>query len=902
MASNHGERPPLPPIDFVGLARALLERAHVLVPEWLPAGFEQGGRWYVGDLDGAPGKSCNVDLRTGTWVDNQTDEKGGDLIGLYAAIHGLNNGKAAVELMDMLGWERARLDPPAAPRPSAAPPPLGSADAGTTAEPPATPAPLARRTSPWRAITPVPRHAPKPDFAYRYHDKVTGTWMETRPVKTWAYEIDGELQGYVARFERISSKTGEVVKDTLPYTWCVDESDGRGTQKWHWRTWEKPRPLFLPVGLLSDGGALPVVVVEGEKCAQAGHQLLGHEFDFVTWPGGCKTWQLARWSMLMGRTVYLWPDCDAARERLNKAERDAGVDPDTMPLLPEAKQAGMKAMVGIGERLMLDEGCTVYLCKIPAPGAKPSGWDIADAIEEGWTPDQVRNFIRSATPLVPPAPESRAAAGLPGGLEEADRQARSRAAAGQEQAEARDPVWRDHLLYSDKGAIKAARENVVCALDGWPERDVPGVPEVAGLIAFNEFSNTVIKTRPSPWGTDAGVWEEADELLMGEWLVREHRLPSMPRGTLEEAVLMVAHRHSVHPIRDRIEGLRGQWDGEKRLKGWLARVCLVDQDPQLADPLLVRYLARAGTWFLMAMCARVMSRKMAGARVTVGPGVKFDYMLILEGPQGWGKSTVAATLGGEHFADTGLNLGEKDSYQNIQGIWIYEWGELENLSKQEVGKVKLFVSSPKDRFRATFDKRPRDYPRQVVFVGTTNEANYLTDLTGNRRFWPVRVTRPPDNEWLGENLDQLLAEAVAYVDAGERFWPNRDEQRDLFDPQQRARTVESSLEAAIRMYLYDPDQKVPHLGVNGSMESQISLTDLLTRVGYAIDKQTDVVVKKAGAVMHALGWTVRRTSLPGRPRVYVRPAGEESPLARASGGSRGPTQGHDDDDGNDIPF
>jgi predicted P-loop ATPase len=305
------------------------------------------------------------------------------------------------------------------------------------------------------------------------------------------------------------------------------------------------------------------------------------------------------------------------------------------------------------------------------------------------------------------------------------------------------------------------------------------------------------------------------------------------------------------------------------------------------------------------MVCRVLPLVKVGALTVRGPGTKFDYMLIFEGPQGWGKSTLAAVLGGDYFADTGLMIGDKDSYQNIQGVRVYEWGELENMSKQEVSKVKLFVSSPKDRFRASFDKRPRDYPRQVVFVGTTNESHYLTDTTGNRRFWPVRVTQPPDAAWLAAELPQLVSEALHFLDAGERFWPTREEQRELFDPQQQQRTVESSIESSIRHYLYDEDQKVPHGAQNGSLRNEIALGELLAAIGYSIDKQTDVVSKKAGAVMHMLGWEVRRTSLPGRPRVYRRPQASQA-IASASGSdgsSTGPAQGLDQHEGHDeCPF
>lgn len=900
------------PIDFAGLADALLQRAHVLVPQWLPGGTQRGNEWVCADLTGGEGKSCSVNLNTGRWADFSSDESGGDLVSLYAAIHNLNQGQAAVRLMRDLGWERAALALSGRVRGGAAasssvakqevgdgrpePPPADDDGPDGRAQPSTQVGgggpPAGRRRSLWRAVVPVPAHAPPADFKH---------WHYTEVQASWEYRFEGQLYGHVVRFA-----TSDGGKEILPHTWCVDESDGRGTMRWHWKQWDVPRPLYVPATLLSGTPAdVPVVLVEGEKCALAGHELLGHEFDFVSWPGGANAWAKAGWGWLLGRTVYLWPDCDAKREKLSRAEREAGADPAAKPLIAAHRQPGMRAMVSIGSLLVAEQACTVFMCPMPAPGAVADGWDLADAIAGGWGPEEVRAFIRGAHAFVPPDDAARARAASDGistpGL----------APAGDGEGGGGDPGpdqrWRAALLLTDKGATKAVRENVVLALDGWPERGLPGVAEAAGLVAFNEFTNCVEKTRPTPWGTDAGVWLESDELLMGEWLVREHWLPSMARATLEEAVLMVAQRHAFHPERERVLALRGRWDGAGRLRTWLRRVLLVDDEYADSDA-LQRYLALVGTWFLMAMVCRVMPVERDGARTVRGPGTKFDFMLILESPQGWGKSTLASVLGGDYFADTGLMIGDKDSYQNIQGVRVYEWGELENLTRQEVTKVKLFISSPKDRFRASFDKRPRDYPRQVVFVGTTNERNYLTDVTGNRRFWPVQLTRQPDIDWLRENLDQLFAEALHRLDAGERFWPTREEQHELFDPQQRSRTVESSLEAEVRRVLYDEDQQVPHGQPNLALVREIGMTTLLTRVGYTVDKQTDVVVKKVGALLHSMGWKVRRLSSAGRPRVYVRPQKDDAPTVReapeagASDSSTDPAAGGEEEPADDCPF
>ena len=895
------------PIDFGALASALLDRARTLVPMWLPGGEIRGHEYVCADLSGGKGRSFSVKLegeRAGSWADFSGDDKGGDLISLYAAVRGLNNGQAAHELMRDLGMAKSTSSAPSqasAPRaaasdrpepPWADEPPAGEGGGGGSGdEPPAAVGKGSRRDRKWRPIVPVPASAPACDF---YH------WHYKNPEATWAYEFEGELYGYVARF-----RTSEGGKEVVPYTWCVDESDGRGTMRWHAMQFPEPRPLYVPATLLSGSPRdVPVVLVEGEKCALAGHMLLGGEFDFVSWPGGGNAWAKANWGWLLGRTVYLWPDCDAKRRKLSREERENNVDPTSKEMFPEAMQPGMKAMVNIGSLLVADQACTVLMCPVPKPGAVGDGWDIADAIASGWDAEAVRAFIRGARAFVPPDDAARAKARTTEGISTALK-------AGAGSGEGDEPVdpnerWRGSLITSAKGAILAVRENIVMALDGWPAKGIPGIAEAAGLIAFNEFTNNVEKTRATPWGTPAGIWLESDELQMGQWLVREHWLPSMSRATLEEAVLIVAQQHSFHPVRERMEALRGKWDGTHRLKTWVRRCCLEEDEYDHRDP-LQRYLARVGKWFLMGMVARVLPTVKDGARVVRGPGTKFDTMLIFEGPQSWGKSSLAAVLGGEHFADTGLMIGDKDSYQNIQGVLVYEWGELENLTRQEVTKVKLFVSSPKDRFRASFDKRPRDYPRQVVFVGTTNESTYLTDLTGNRRFWPVRITRPPDLEWLRENLDQLISEALSCLDAGDRFWPTREEQRELFDPQQKARTIESSLESAIRLFLYDDEQVVPLGRRNGALINEIGMQELLDRIGYTIDKQTDVVVKKASALLHSLGWEVgkrgKKDEHGKRPRLYVRPKDPPDDAASASNSSTRPPQG-DDTEGpaDDCPF
>lgn len=849
----------MPPVDFVALAAALLDRAHLLLPQWLPGGRQQGHEWVCGSLAGEEGSSCSVNMKTGHWAEFAGDEKGKDLVSLYAAINNLNQGQAARELMEQLGWQRGS----AVPR-----------------KPAPAPEPAAARRSVWRAVVPVPSHAPPCGFRWGYKDRNTGEWHDLHAVRSWAYVFEGQLYGHVARFERLNSR-GEVEKETIPFTWCEDTGDARGTQKWHPKTWEAPRPLYVPAGVLRDPATVPVVLVEGEKCAAAGHELLGEEFDFVTWPGGTKSWQLASWGWLMGRTVFMWPDADAKRQRLSAAEREAGVDPATKPLLPLARQPGYAAMAGIGTLLMAEHGCTVHVVPLAEPGKRPDGWDIADAIEQGWDAARVRDYIRSAHVFVPVDESARAKAAPARATDGLSTPSDAGAGTGAEHA------WRAKLLTSGNGATAKVRENIVLALDGMPDLGLPGVPEAAGVIGFNELTNDVVKLKPAPWGTPEGAWAEVDDLLMGEWLVRKHWLPSVPRGTLEEAVRMVAYRHRFHPVRAWLQGL--QWDGVPRLATWVRRVCLEEDEFDDADP-LQEYLSRVGAWFVQAMCARVMT-----------PGVKFDYMLILEGAQGMRKSTLLRTLAGDFFADTGLVLGDKDSYQQLQGVWLYEVPELDAFSKADVMKIKAYVASQEDYFRASFDRRAAKYPRQLVFAGTTNEDHYLTDPTGNRRFWPVRVTRLIDIDWVQANREQLFAEGMARLQAGKRMYPTPEEELRLFVPQQQARAVENAIESAICRYLY-PSEGATGPNSDGELVNEISLVGLLGKIGIGIEKLGPgrFHEKQAAAALRRLGWKEGRSSAPGRPRVYRRPGKEP-------GGSgafdNGRTRGHMDERADsDCPF
>jgi Virulence-associated protein E-like domain len=217
-------------------------------------------------------------------------------------------------------------------------------------------------------------------------------------------------------------------------------------------------------------------------------------------------------------------------------------------------------------------------------------------------------------------------------------------------------------------------------------------------------------------------------------------------GFILDALRLRCLDHIFDPVRDYLDEL--VWDGVKRLDSWLVRYCKAE-DTSLN---------------------RAIGRKMlvAGVRRVREPGCKFDYIVVLEGAQGVGKSTLLKLLAGEdNFSDNEiLGLYKREQQEAIQGVWIYEVAELEGLVKSEVTKVKLFASKTVDSARPAYGRSRVDRPRRCIFVATTNEDTYLRDTTGNRRFWPVRVGTI-DLVAVKRDRDQLWAEAAAAEASGE---------------------------------------------------------------------------------------------------------------------------------------
>jgi putative DNA primase/helicase len=788
-------------IDFKGLAAAALGGAERLLASWLPEGRRDGHEWKALNpmrADHSAG-SFSINLVTGAWGDFATDDKGGDLVSLCAYLfHAGNQIDAAYDVAEQVGVTLPPRKSKAAKRSSS---PVKKQEAAEL------PTPKKPRT-PWVPILPAPDSATRVPVAHIKRGK---------PEQTWCYrDAEGRVLGYVWRF--VTSDGG---KEILPMNWCRNVETGK--EDWRGVSFPDPRPLYGLDRLAAKPDAT-VLIVEGEKCADAGHAALP-ELVVMSWPGGGKAVDKADWSPLAGRKVVIWPDCDAQRDKIKQE------------LLPEEKQPGMKAARRIAEIVHALE-CPLWLVRIPPPGAVVSGWDIADACAEMPEPGAVAELMRARLERFHPAdtapdPAESIYTGDSAGAE-VDPQA--------------EHDWKSRLLYTKQGELNVCVMNVhdiLMHMQPWQ-----------GVIAFDEFAQRTVKLKPPPYyGGAVGEWEGTDDTRTAMWLSRSWRFAASS-GIVAEAIETLAKTNIIHPVRDWLRS-RPAWDGTSRVEMWLIDYCGVKDTP---------YVRRLSRYFLIGMIARVMQ-----------PGVKFDYCLVLEGEQGKRKSMVVRVLGGEWHGDTDLDLHNKDSMSALRGKWVYEFSEMGAVTRAEATKQKSFLSRQFDEFRPVYGRREICLARQVVFVGTTNEWEWNKDPTGGRRFWPVDCAGEINIEGLQDAREQLFAEALTLYDAGEQFWPTPDEQKELFNPEQLRRELQESLIDALHDWVWS---QVAVFSVADAVMEGLNLKadkltrDLQTRVGIALRKLgCERVEKRNGMIRYGYKPPTRKEATSMSPIHPVAPTG-----------------------------
>ena len=276
-------------------------------------------------------------------------------------------------------------------------------------------------------------------------------------------------------------------------------------------------------------------------------------------------------------------------------------------------------------------------------------------------------------------------------------------------------------------------------------------PNLKGKFVFEEFSNRILCLGALPWNDSPEVrdWTDNDDAGLRHYIEKGVRRDR--KGPISDAVSLCCHRNKINAVQDYLKSLP-EWDGVPRV-----------------ETLYIDYLGAADSAYTRAVARTSLTAAVARAMI---PGIKYDYMPVLAGPQGLGKSTLLRLLAPKWFNDSLTTFDGKDAYETIQGSWIMELAELVGMSKADDNKIKQFLSKQEDIFREPYGRRTGRYPRRCVFFGTTNEEEFLRDHTGNRRFWPVEcgVQQPTKSVFteLAANVPQIWAEALTLWHNGEK--------------------------------------------------------------------------------------------------------------------------------------
>lgn len=387
------------------------------------------------------------------------------------------------------------------------------------------------------------------------------------------------------------------------------------------------------------------------------------------------------------------------------------------------------------------------------------------------------------------------------------------------------------LLYTQGGGLSKDPNNATVILSL--------APEWRGCFGWDQFAGRAVWTAPPkdyggiPWPADVGDYVQDHHVTWVQFALGiEYRVQFSAQAVLD-GIHTAAHDNGFHPLRDYLTRL--EWDGSERVDGWLSTYLDADDSD---------YVANVGRWWLVSCVARALR-----------PGCQVDHMLVLEGDQGAGKSSAVRILGGDYYLGSLPDFRDrKAAAESLAGRWIVEVGELDALRGSAATRVKDFLSQTVDHFRPAYGRLAITRPRECVFVGTTNEGAYLSDPTGGRRFWPVRVGRLYREDLL-RNRDQLWAEAVHLYRTGTQWWPDQSH-TPLISEQQESRFQVDDWEPTVASWC----RAQPEFTIGEVLSDALKID---------IGKWDRTAQTRVGAILHRLGYGSRQVRRDGvRVRLY----------------------------------
>lgn len=348
--------------------------------------------------------------------------------------------------------------------------------------------------------------------------------------------------------------------------------------------------------------------------------------------------------------------------------------------------------------------------------------------------------------------------------------------------------------------------------------------EYQGRIKYDEFRQEVtLNEQPLKDYEIISILEE----LEANWIYAGVEI-----GNVYNGIVSAARKHLFHPIKQYLESTK--WDGVPRINKFFTAYCGAEETEYHHDVALSLFTSA---------CARIYE-----------PGCKVDTAVILEGDQGVGKTSLwPALFGREYTAEPTADLDNKDFFLNIRGKWCMDFGELTAIttSKVELNRIKQVMSQPIDTYREPYARKSMDVPRQCVFVGGTNDAEWLTDHTGNRRYYPVTVpTNGINLNKVSIDKDQLWAEALQCYKQGHKWW-----------------IVRGAAERQEQSYSDHPWEAPISQWVKSKKE--FTMSDLLATCLYIVyERQTRASKTIAGGILQRLGFKKERVSIGGE-RTFI---------------------------------
>ena len=323
---------------------------------------------------------------------------------------------------------------------------------------------------------------------------------------------------------------------------------------------------------------------------------------------------------------------------------------------------------------------------------------------------------------------------------------------------AEDENWQKKLEIDRQGKVKDTLTNIATIIRC--DKNLKN-------IVYNEFKDTIDVIGALPWKQVKPGWNDSDLANAKVYFEKVYGIWS-PTKFKDALLAVVSADRLYHPIKEYFATL--SWDGVERIDTLLIDYFGADDS---------RYVREVTRKTLVAAVARIFK-----------PGVKFDSILVLSGPQGMGKSTFFAILGREWFSDS-LSISDmrdKTAAEKLQGYWILEISEMNGIKKTDVETVKSFVTRQDDKFRQAYGVNVESHPRSCIIVGSTNsESGFLRDVTGNRRFWPVHVPGTgAHHPWEVTEVDQIWAEAIEYYKNGEELFLKGEAAEEAYRMQQDA--------------------------------------------------------------------------------------------------------------------